>query len=334
MTWSLEALVRLARGALAVLPGGSPWLVPDVEPAWAHRQAEAVGFEVRLTDGDDRLDAAFLVPADGSARDSWMQRSAVDGGDDGIAGFFAEWADPSSVVHRHVGQVWLEFDQRRDGRWPGPPFVTFAVDARLAPGAGPRSHARLGDLVRAGLTALVGPGGRDVVPSILAAVGMLPDSGRLAHLAAMPHRGTSGARAVFGVHRDGIPGVLRRLGWPGDVAMVEATLGDTWPQPDRVSLSLDFLPAVGPRIGVELFRPTAPTEDAGWQTLLSALESRALCAPAKRAAIAAWPAWHPQDARRGGRLERHVLVKLVFDPARLVEAKAYLSAEPRLTLTG
>ncbi|MCW5892043.1 MAG: hypothetical protein KIT14_16080 [bacterium] len=331
MPWSLEALVRLARGALVALPGGSPWAVPEVEPAWAHRQADALGFEVRLTAGDDRLDVAFLVSASAACRESWTGLSAVDGG---LADFFTAWADPASVLHAHVGQAWLEFDQRRDGRWPGPPFVTFALDAGLAPGAGPRSHARLGDLVKAGLTALVGPGGRDVVPSIRAAVGMLPDGGRLAHLAAMPHRGSSGARAVFAVPGESVPGFLRRLGWPGDAAVIEQALGEAWPESDRVSLNLDFLPAVGPRVGVELFRPTAPLDDPAWTPLLSMLERRGLCAPAKRAVLAAWPARHPQDARRGGRLERYVLVKLVFDPQRLIEAKAYLSAAPHLNLMG
>jgi hypothetical protein len=196
---------------------------------------------------------------------------------------------------------------------------------------GPRPLARLASVVTAGLTALVGAAGRQVMPSLLAAVGMLPDGGRLAHLAAMPHRGTAGARAIFALSRESVPGVLRRIGWPGDVASLEATLGELWPHPGSVSINVDFLPAVGPRVGVELFRPTAPDEDPGWEPLLSGLARRHLCARDKRAAIAAWPAQRDDDARRGGRLERHVLVKLVFEPARLVEAKAYLSAEPRLS---
>jgi hypothetical protein len=148
----------------------------------------------------------------------------------------------------------------------------------------------------------------------------------------MPHRGTSGARAVFALPSEAIAGFLRRLGWPGDAAMIEATLHDTWPQRGQVSINLDFLPAIGPRIGVELFRPTPPLDDPAWGPLLSSLAHRGLCEPAKRAAISAWPARQPQDARRGGRLERHVLVKLVFEPACLAEAKAYLSAEPILTM--
>lgn len=333
MPWSLGALVRLARGALAALPGRSPWVVPEVEPEWAHHPAEAVGFEVRLTEGDDLMDAAFLVSGAPGCRATWTSPMPASAGGNGVPGFFAAWSDPSSVLHHHVRQVWLEFDQRRDGRWPGPPFATFALDSALASGAGPRSLARLASVVTAGLTALVGPGGRDVVPSVLAAVGMLPDGGRLAHLAAMPHRGTGGARAIFALPMGSVPGVLRRLGWPGNVATVEATLRDLWPHPDPVSINVDFMPTVGPRIGVELFRATAPIEDPGWEPLLSGLARRNLCAPAKRAAIAAWPAQRPDDARRGGRLDRHVLVKLVFEPARLVEAKAYLSAEPRLTLS-
>lgn len=334
MSWSLGALVRLARGAMSSLPGGAPWIIPDVEPAWREHIAEAVGFEVRLTDGDDRLDVAFLVSAAGDGRAAWTASAASVDPTTGLAAFFAAWTDPSSPLHAHVSHAWLEFDQHRDGRWPGPPFVTFAIDRDFMPAVGPRPLARLGALVQAGMSTLVGSQGRDVVPNVLAAVGMLPEVGRLAHLAAMPHRGTSGARAIFALPVGTIGGVLRRFGWPGDPDQIDAVLHELWPHPGFVSINVDFTPAVGPRVGVELFRATAPSEDATWDTLLAGLERRGLCAPAKRAAIAAWPARRPEDARRAGRLARHVLVKLVFDPTRLVEAKAYLSAEPQLTLLG
>jgi hypothetical protein len=138
--------------------------------------------------------------------------------------------------------------------------------------------------------------------------------------------------------------LLRRIGWPGDVAELAARLADLPALADSVDLDLDLLPGVGEKLGLECsFFPGHP-DRWGFPAFVDALVERGLCLPDKRAGLLAWsggvhertrPEEWPADLRRRSaelgpgtasafiRWPYHV--KLVHQPGRPLEAKAYLA---------
>jgi hypothetical protein len=331
MLWSFEALIRLSR---LVAP---PALVPSMPPAgviasrWPFEVASVAGAECRLAHGRGEVDWAFCVAGD-RARERLSDALAAcpepcdsAGADAGVRRFLTAWSRRGTSLHAGVPSVWLEFDHDPLARGDAIPFVTFKIDEQLAGG---RDAGALRSVLAQALDLLGGDATRRA-SAIVELSSCLPDGARLLHIATLPHRRSTATRVILSVPTAEIGAAASRLGWDGDPAGLEAGIRGLWGDTGMLSIGVDVAERVGPRLAVECYLPTSPLEDPRWMVLLDGLVAMDACTSDKRDALCAWPS-RDDETSEARRIARQLLVKLVFDPDGLREAKAYLAFIPRL----
>ena len=124
----------------------------------------------------------------------------------------------------------------------------------------------------------------------------LPPGAFVYHVGTMPSRTRRAVRvAVEGVEAGGVRAFLSRIGWPGPIGLVEATLSDMLSVSARFALALDVAPdGPLPHIGLEV----SPLPDgltcydgwlasgrSDWPELLEHLVAWGLCLPHKAEAL-------------------------------------------------
>ncbi|HOW27325.1 MAG TPA: hypothetical protein PK876_02320 [Elusimicrobiota bacterium] len=138
-----------------------------------------------------------------------------------------------------------------------------------------------------------------------------------------------------------IPDYLRRIGWQGDVARLEADM-PRWPDVKQVALALDFYGGISPRVGLEYYLTSSamdapgawrgPLEDASrrglvdarWPTLLAGIGD----GYSRRKSPASWPpvlsAMTDFTGQEGyiGLYFAHI--KMNFEAGRFTNAKNYV----------
>ena len=331
LLWSFDALARLARRAVpaALVP---PDVWPETGPmaqAWPARAAVVGGVECRLGPAPDAPDLAFCISAASGGREALAESRREDG--HGVAGFVARWRTPDSPLHRHVPLIWLEFDREPLAAGRAVPFVTYKIDDGVAHGARELVQA----LIDEGIEALTGRRGRADARGLARCLDAFPATGRLGHVAAMPHRGTDTLRLVAGMQRSEVRPFLERMAWAGPAGVLGETLAEVWPHDDTIGVNLDVDEGLGPRVGIELYEPTSPHDDPCWRQLLGMLTAAGACTEAQQTALEDWPS--RDDAGgvdRPSGLARQMLVKLVFEAREPVRAKAYLAFTPQFRLFG
>ncbi len=345
MLWSCEALVRLARSNVpSVLVHPVAWPAEGRFASWPFRSMSVGGVECRLGhDGGRAVDLAFCVDAEigradllaGHALD--LARSSAAEEDPGVAGvwrFLREWHAPGSALHAHVPLVWLEFDHGPVEAGRPIPFVTFMIDDAI----GDRSYHRedasgpeLRRVLATGAGALLGGIDGAYLQTAIRAVRLLPEGGRLRHVAAMPHRGTNAVRGIVSLLRSEVGGYVGRLGWAGSSEDLAAALLRLAPLDHPVSIGLDITEGIQSSIGVEFHWPTVPARDGRWLTLLDELVRLGVCTTEQHDALMSWGSERgPADVRPLGTIHRHLLVKVSFGAAGVLGAKAYLTLTPRM----
>ena len=117
---------------------------------------------------------------------------------------------------------------------------------------------------------------------------------------------------------------------------------------DRVCLGLDVGDIVAPKVGLECYYvpKRAPSQEPRWYAFLDYLVEAGLCTDVKRAALLRYPGYAHEDSHREqwpeplltiSRLQSSQYlstiarglhhIKIVFEDARPVQAKAYLSID-------
>jgi hypothetical protein len=128
--------------------------------------------------------------------------------------------------------------------------------------------------------------------------------------------------------------VVRELGWLGPADAYAARWRDLSRFTDRVSLHLDVGERVGPRLGVEVGFAEASAafnaHDPDDTRFCDYLVDTGMCLPEKRDALFDWVGGFRMSGRAGGHSSDLFLrtishVKLVYQPCRAPEAKAYLA---------
>ena len=249
------------------------------------------------------------------------------------AGFRERAANPASYFAAAVVAWVLEYDLAglAPRRPPPPPGIflvprTFALDGAKR---FPRHPDPAG--LTAALAAAAGWDGYDaeVLGQVERVFAALPGRGRVFQAGALPARSPRALRLVVaGVARDGIPGLLERLAWPGPPAAAAGVLAAVDGLADDVFVSLDVTArGPGPRLGLELLRAPnwSAADRAAWLPLIARIEERGWCLPAKAEGLRRWP--------RGERLLGdgevfHVRqginhVKVVLEQGARTVAKAY-----------
>lgn len=305
------------------------------------------GFECRL--GDEKPQADFLLYV-----------TAAEGGRDILTGaapaallleplqanpiwsrlrrFCQSWAEPTSLLHQHVQDLWLEFDIA--GPSPDLPLPSCFF----------RPHFPVGDTGE-WITATAVPMLRgeslpaSVEQKLLAALANLPDEAYVFQIGFMLARQVEAVRLCLrNIAPAHILPYLAHLGWSEPAGPLDALISNLSRLVDRIDLDIDVGQTVLPKIGLECYfnGQRQPRFEPRWRSFLDFLVDSGLCRPAKRDGLLSYPgyirekkqvAWPARlqaaSSLLGGRYEIIFLkglhhVKIVYQPNSLLEAKAYL----------
>lgn len=341
----LEAVVHHQLPASLISREHQDWIASSVcaLPAFI---SSFFGYEVRLQDPSARADfllcvhkqpgGAFLasekqlLPARYLETDAWRNLSS----------FAREWMRPESTLHRLVENMWLEFDVVGPFADVPVPFAFFK----------PTGHTlgRSGDVswVCDGIQALTGkPVPARTEACLRRVVRSLPPDGRVFQVAPMMMGRASEAirLCIRDVGPQQFAPFLKRIGWPGDSEEVLSEIA--WMQHfiDGLAINIDVSDEISPKLGLECYINFDGRVLSRTKALMDELADRQLCLPDKRDDILRYHGWADQRTNIEGwpvhlfaesaltrREEISVFwrklhhVKLVLQPGREMEAKAYL----------
>lgn len=164
----------------------------------------------------------------------------------------------------------------------------------------------------------------------------IPATAQLLYAFSLLPRGGDLRLELFGLAPREMGTYLKRIEAPVHPAEV-ARAASLFEGVERTHLSFDLgAQQVRPRVGIEGAFPGLPRREPRWGALLDRLAGAGLCTAAQRAALFAWPGWDsfwtapdlwPADPRWMGAFCVRYLshVKVVWQPGRTLEAKAYLA---------
>ena len=251
-----------------------------------------------------------------------------------IQAFAARWAEPGTLLHQEIEDIFLEFDV--DGAPPEIPIPAIFLDFH--------KHAvHRVQTMREVLTLLWGEAMTpEVEHRVVHCVESLPDGAVLYSMGAMFSRGLKGVRLYLNhLRAPEIPDYLQRVGWPGSLAAIAELVA--WMPPDLM-LCIDVGARLGPKVGVQ-YHDTENMQHSApkWLAFLDRLVAKGLCLPGKRDALKvwlghvhershkdSWPANLRALSERLGPKVMSVFVRLInhikvsYEPDRPLEAKAYL----------
>lgn len=305
------------------------------------------GFEARLGDSAPEVDFLACISAEAGGREAWAAAMPPPGMEAApawrrAARFVQAWAEPGSPFHDPIINMWVEFDLIGDPAAPLLPSLFFGTNVLGPEQAAPSEHQWLTAAIEQVADAPPSDARRRTIADCLAA---LPSDGRLFQIGTMLSRRQPFLRLCFrGLPITEITGYLEGIGWRGVRGELETLLGTIAPLIDDVLLDLDIDDGVGDRIGLECYLEDGPQLPERLTAFLTHLRTVGLCTDTKAAALAAWfgltherwcrNSWpadlrdHPRrpgPGHSGGFVRSLHHVKLVFDPPRALQAKAYLA---------
>jgi hypothetical protein len=301
--------------------------------------------ECRLAAGDSRVDLALRV--DERGREILAQLNpAISLGEpilshpgwQGVLAFGGAWAAPRSRLYDGVERVWLEFDIEPAEPGTGDAVPAPGVFLEFAPrvyreGAVAEHH----QLALASLVLLSGRNVTDpVARNLRRCLEQLPPGASLLYVGLLLSRGSTTARGcVTGLSDAQLPAYLEAIGWPGspdDLARLLAPFSRALGGSERSVgiLNFDVGETIHPGLGLELVlsRPPQVRGEIAEKELLDLLVRRALCSPAKRDALLAWPGARretlPHELWPSLLIRRVNHVKLSYEPGAPLTVKGYL----------
>jgi hypothetical protein len=260
------------------------------------------------------------------------------------------WCARESALHDQVPLAWLEFDHIEREVDPTGNVCVCLVPAYLDPFAAlPEQTASQMHVVA--LESILAISARPAAPAaselLQTCFAALPDGGRWIHLSVMLARDPVQLK-LYGVFpRRALLPYLHDIGWAGNRALIEQQLDRTCPtQRTADSIYVDLpvdgmrepaLASLGLAFGQQHLR-TSGDCDPTRRALLDSLVGDALCTPAQRDALLAWPGREPRVGVADGRgvpdaieVQRWLDIKLVCPPSASLQAKAYLGFAARRT---
>lgn len=241
-----------------------------------------------------------------------------------LRSFLCQWSEADGPFDQ-VPSVWLELDLDHEPQDVPPPVVC----AKLSP------DAELPWILDSLLPAIHGrPLTQDQRRLMSLCHEAIPSPGRLLYVFSLLSRGTDTVRMeILGLDSERILEYLGAVAPDADPRVREVV--PLFAGVERVHLSFDVGSTVLPRIGIEGSFSRLPHREPRWLELLGRLVDRGLCPPGKRDALLAWTgydsfwtapaAWPLETAGIEGFCARSLShVKVVCDPGRDLEAKAYL----------
>ncbi|RKH35007.1 hypothetical protein D7V93_43435, partial [Corallococcus llansteffanensis] len=289
MRLSMEDYLRLAVPFVPPALVSAEALRPILDIARQLPPCASSGFECRL--GDDAPVADFLVnllPDDGTRAafagrhpdyhppDAFLQSPVWQR----VRDFCRAWAHPETPLNRRVRDMWLEFDLQELASEVPIPGVFFGPE---------QPPVDLPGTVRASLELLRGPGHAQLPPALTRCLELLPGPPRVEQVGMMFSRQTDALRLCLrGVPLAQLGSSLRRAGWSGQPAELDALVEDARPFIDEVTLDVDVGDDLHPKLGLECILDRDPSP-ARWKRWLDHLVANGLCTPLKRDALLTWP---------------------------------------------
>lgn len=306
----------------------------------------AAYLECRLHGGAGPVDLIFRVEKAGAeilaGRNPAIACGHLRGGGpawDAVAALCGAWLDGSGAAWPLVRHLWVELDldaPAAPGAPPVPPpsvFLAFDDDATAAMDA---------DEVLALIEAVLAPlqpGGMDAASRarIRGVLERRPPGAAVPYAGIMLSRARQAVRVYLSrVPGSAVPALLDDVGWPEDEARESArVLGavQAGAAPELGMLHLDVLEgALLPRLGLEytLERKPQVRGQIVERPFVDRLVECGLCAPERRDALLAWPGYEVRTLRHelwpSWLIRRVNCIKLVHEPGREAQAKAYLLA--------
>jgi hypothetical protein len=331
-----------------------PTLVPDAareRVIWVGGRipaalSRAAYLECRLRGGPGPVDLIFRVEREGAeilaGRNPVIGPGHLRGGGpawEAVSALCAAWLDGRQAAWALVRHLWIELDldaPAAPGAPPVPPpsiFLALDDDATAAMDA----DALLATVET--VLAPLQPGGMDAASRarIRDVLRRRPPGAAVPYAGIMLSRARQAVRIYLSrVPGAAVPALLDEVGWPEeetrDTARVLGAV-DAGTAPALGMLHLDVLEgALLPRLGLEytLERRAQVRGEIVERAFVERLVECGLCAPERRDALLAWPGYEVRTLRhelwRSWLIRRVNCIKLVHEPGREVEAKAYLLA--------
>ena len=319
------------------------------------------GFEVRLSGEDATVDLAQGILGFSADPERWRQYLEAEDMSQAsppwhrLRDFARRWTDPETTLPAEIAGVWLEFDTPTVETATAPSVFTNLMPQRGA------ADADTLTLIAAELFETLT--GKRLSSALTEAVGACatacPPGAGVSDLGFMLGRDVDALRIVIAcLEPTDLAPFLERIG-ASEGSETIAAAEDLLRESDEVTLSLDVIGSpsgpdqdpwdprfrVLPRIGVEIFPGHLFAELNQWRPRLDDLVVADLCTPEKRDALLSWPGYtepgqgpwpatllaesllgSPTDFSVLGRRLDHI--KLVCEPGRPIEAKAYLGFGP------
>jgi hypothetical protein len=257
-----------------------------------------------------------------------------------VRDYYQEWSEPDSFLYRSVDHITLEFDLDAPRSQMPIPCIGLALNREVG-----REDASLMKIVeRLSLIQFQHLASSRWESDLQLCFNSLPDGARIAGIGLMLSRPSKVVKVVVKeMPPQQFSDYLEQIGWaePRDVlSILVSTLSEFV---DSIALSFDIGDTISPRIGLECFWEKQPFDEPRWQLFLDHLVERGLCTPAKQKALLTWPGfsqkadcpdlWPPNltwgdqflSSQAFSVFSRTIYeVKIVYQPGRALEAKAYL----------
>jgi hypothetical protein len=306
----------------------------------------AAYLECRLRDGPDPVDLIFRVEREGAEILAGRNPAIGPGHLRGcgpawrqVAALCGAWLDAPHPAWSLVRHLWLELDLDAPAAPGAPPVPSPSVFLALEDDATVGMDAATLLEVLCTLLEPLAPGGVDPDSRrrVLSVLERRPPGAAVPYVGVMLSRARQAVRVYLSrVQARAVPGLLDRVGWPEDQArhaagvLAQVAAGET---PPLGMLHLDVLEgALLPRLGLEYTfeRKAQVRGQIVERAFLDRLVECGLCRPERRDALLAWPGYEVRTLRHelwpSWLIRRVNCVKLVHEPDREAQAKAYLLA--------
>jgi hypothetical protein len=257
-----------------------------------------------------------------------------------LADFLRGWIADEDGLQGWFDPLYLEWDMAPDGGLPQPPALFLASDLRFDD---PAIRTRRRTVLCQTLARLCGADGAGLHDRLF---DVSEHGVTIGHIGVMSGRGDALRVNYKNVTPAALPGLLDRIGWPGDIARLQDHVAVLVDRADRVAVGVDLVDGrIQPSIGFEIFCDH-PLPSGRWDRILDHLCAHGLCTAEKRAALAdieatlaagdagqSWPASWILPTIRGPEVAYpavrcHVShLKLGIGADGSGQAKAYIAAE-------
>lgn len=313
------------------------------------------GFECRL--GVKEAHADFLICADAGAGrkvlvgdnysttlPSFLMADPVWGQ---IRDFSTHWDSDTSPLYEKVDNVWLEFDINGPTTIPIPScfFGSRAIYSAKSDNSHPHQWS-----AQTALKLLNRNLPSQVEHQLFNCFDLLPMRAYVFQIGVMLARKSEVVRiCIRNISPEQILKYLTQINWSGSVSELKAILTKLSSLVERIDLDIDVGEVILPKIGLECYLSKQPKLEPRWQLLLDYLVEPGLCIPEKRDALLAYPGYIRERSNQelwpsrllklskflGSQYESVFFrgihhIKVVYQPNRLLEAKAYLSVNQSL----